>query len=108
MLRAVLCISWKDNKTNEELYGNLQKATATLRVRRLRFIGDSLRRGDELISKVLLCAPKYGKRKRGRPGITYVGQVKRDTGINVEELQACMTDRERWKNLVNAVRVRSK
>ena len=27
MLRAVLGVFWKDHKTNEELYGNLQKVT---------------------------------------------------------------------------------
>ena len=39
MLRAVLGVSWKEHKTNKELYGNLPKITDTLMIRRLRFIG---------------------------------------------------------------------
>ena len=61
------------HKTKEELYGNLQKVTESLRVRKLRFKGHSWRRGDEL-----------------------------------ESGSACMTDRERWRNPVNTVRVWSK
>ena len=38
MLRAVLGVSWKEHKTNKELYGNLPKITDTLMIRRLRSI----------------------------------------------------------------------
>ena len=34
MLRAVLGVSWKEHKTNKELYGNLPKITDTLMIRR--------------------------------------------------------------------------
>ena len=36
MLRAVLGVTWKEHKTNKELYGNLPKITDTLMIRRLR------------------------------------------------------------------------
>ena len=39
MLRAVLGVTWKEHKTNKELYGNLPKITDTLMIRRLRSIG---------------------------------------------------------------------
>ena len=39
MLRAVLGVTWKEHKTNKELYGNLPKITYTLMIRRLRSIG---------------------------------------------------------------------
>ena len=42
MLRAVLGVSWKEHKTNKELYGNLPKITDTLTIRRLRFIARTL------------------------------------------------------------------
>ena len=38
MLRAVLGVTWKEHKTNKELYGNLPKITDTLMIRRLRSI----------------------------------------------------------------------
>ena len=45
MLRAVLGVSWKEHKTNKELYGNLPKITDTLMIRRLRFIGHLEKKG---------------------------------------------------------------
>ena len=38
MLRAVLGVTWKEHKTNKELYGNLPNITDTLMIRRLRSI----------------------------------------------------------------------
>ena len=38
MLRAVLGVTWKEHKTNKELYGNVPKITDTLMIRRLRSI----------------------------------------------------------------------
>ena len=108
MLRVVLGVPWKEHKTNQELYGKLQRVTESLRVRRLRFIGHSWRRKEELISKVLLWEPKLGKRKRGRPATTYVDQLRNDTGLRTEDLKKIMADREEWRKLVNGVRVRSK
>ena len=64
MLRAVLGVSWKEHKTNKELYGNLPKITDTLMIRKLRFIGHCWRRKDEVISELLLWEPKHGARKR--------------------------------------------
>ena len=67
MLRAILGVSWKERKTNKELYGNLPKITDTLTIRRLRFIGHCWRKKDEVISDLLFWEPKHGARKRGRP-----------------------------------------
>ena len=107
MLRAVLGVSWKDYKTNEELYGNLQKISDTLRTRRLRFIGHSWRRKNEIISKVLLWDPKHGKRKRGRPAKTYVDQLQSDIDLSLEDLKVVMEDREEWRKIIHRARVRS-
>ena len=62
LLRAALNISWREHKTNIELYGKLKPITSTLRERRLRFIGHSWRSKDEVVHKLLLWDPKHGKR----------------------------------------------
>ena len=108
MLRAVLGVSWKEHKTNKELYGNLPKITDTLMIRRLRFIGHCWRKKDEVISDLLLWEPKHGARKRGRPALTYVDQLQNDTGLSIVELENIMENRKEWLKLVNGVRVRSK
>ena len=109
MLRAVLGVSWKEHKTNKELYGNLPKITDSLMIRRLRFIGHFWRKKDEVISELLLLwEPKHGARKRGRPVTTYVDQLRNDTGLSIAELKNIMGNRNEWLKLVNGVRVRSK
>ena len=108
MLRAILGVSWKERKTNKELYGNLTKITDTLRIRRLKFIGHCWRRKNELINKILTWVPKHGKRKRGRPAMNYLDQIRNDTGMSIEELQNTMDDRDKWRKLVADVRARSK
>ena len=67
MIRAVLGITWNEQMTNDELYGDLEKITEVLKVRRLRFIGHMWRRKEELVHQLLMWEPKQGKRKRGRP-----------------------------------------
>ena len=47
-------------------------------------------------------------RKRGRPAITYVDQLRNDIGLSTEELKNAMEDREIWKSLVDEVRASSK
>ena len=55
-------------------------------------------------SQVLLWQPGQGIRKRGRPAITFVVQLKKDTELTTEELKTTMDDREDWRKLVNDVR----
>ena len=88
MIRTIPGVSWREKKTNKDLYRNLPKITDTLRIRRLKFIGHCWRRKNELIHKVLTWVPKHGKRKRGRPPVS--DQIKSDTGMTLEELQNTM------------------
>ena len=70
MLRAILNKSWRQHPTRHQLYGHLPPITKTIQVRRTRYAGHCWRSKDELISDVLLCAPKYGREKAGRPSRT--------------------------------------
>eukprot|EP00795_Rhopilema_esculentum_P015882 gene15882-7214_t len=100
MLRSVLGVSWKDHKTNKQLYGNLSKVSTVLQKRRLRFVGHCWRRKDELIYKLLLWQPTHGKQKPGRPCITYMDQLLNDTGLDCTNINRVMENREEWKKLV--------
>ena len=94
---------------NNELYGSLKKVSDVLRIRRLHFIGHMWRRKDELVCKFLMWEPKQGCKKRGRLEMTYIDQLKKDTGLNMHELQTVMDDRNVWRTIVNGfVRASSK
>ena len=103
MFTAVFGFTWRDRITNEDLYGKLSKITAVLKARRLRSIGDIWRRNEELVCQLLIWEPKQGTRKRRRPAIIYVDQLKNDIGLSTEELKNKMEDREIWKILVDDV-----
>ena len=94
MLRAVLGYTWRDRKKNKELYGNLSNISSVLQERRLRFIGHMWRRKEEIVSQTLLWEPRQGVRKKGRPALTFVDQLRKDTGLTTEELKNIMDDRK--------------
>ena len=100
-------ITWKEKKTNEELYGNLGCISNVIRTRRLRFIGHVWRLPEETLHRPLLWDPKQGRRSRGRPRATFMEQVHRYTNLTKEELATAMQDREEWRRIVKEVRVRS-
>ena len=64
MLRAILNKSWRQHPIKHQLYGHLPPITKTIQVRRTRHAGHCWRRGDELISDVLLWTPHMAGQKQ--------------------------------------------
>ena len=104
MLRAALNVSWREHPTNKRLYGNIPKITTIIREQRTRLAGHSYRNKEELASDLILWQPKHGHRGRGRPNKTFVDQLSSDTGCLPEHLATAMSDRQRWKERVTAIR----
>ena len=52
--------------------------------------------------------PNHGTIKRGNPTVTFVDQLRRETGLSTEELKNIMDEQELWRILVNDVQVCSK
>ena len=100
MLRIVLNVNWKQHLTNKELYGNLPKLTDKIRQRRLRFAGHCSRNHQEPVSKLLHWIPKHGKRKQGRPTLTYIDVLQQDTGLESADFRTAMKDRKTWRAIV--------
>ena len=97
MLRRVLCYTWRDHVTNKELYGDLKSITSVLRKRQLMFICHIWRKRDEMANQLLFWEPRYGKRRPGRPALTYVDQLEKDTGHTKDEVKLIMEDRKMWR-----------
>lgn len=100
MLRTVFNVNWSEHVTNKALYGGLPKLSDKIRERRTRFAGHCSRSAKEPVSKLVHWIPKHGRRSRGRPTLTYIDILKRDTGLEVEELKTAMQDRKTWKAFV--------
>ena len=86
---------------------NLQPISEVIQARRLKFAGHCWRSRDEVIHQTLLWDPKHGKRSRGRPAITYIDVLEKDTGIDRDVLPGAMDDRKQWRIFVDSARVRS-
>ena len=99
MLRAALNIHWSQHLTNEQLYGSLPKISVKIRRRRLKFAGHCRRRDGEVTANLVLWTPTHGQRKQGRPALTYIDLLTKDTGIPADELSNCMRDRRVWQSI---------
>ena len=98
MLRMALDISWKDRINNNTVYGNLDRASEKIRERRLKLAGHIQRHDDLLAHDLLFWDPQHGHRGPGRPHLTFVDVLKRDTELDsTAEIQSLMRDRELWR-----------
>ena len=97
LLRTAFNVHWKQHMTNQQLYGDLPKITDKIRERRLRFAGHCCRSSDETVSRLLLWNPKHGKRIPGRPSLTYIDQLRLDTGLEASDIRTAMLDRSVWR-----------
>ena len=92
LLRTAFNVHWKQHITNQQLYGDLPKITNKIRVRRLPFAGHCCRSSDETVSRLLLWNSKHGKRTPGRPSLTYIDQLRLDTGLEASDMRTVRTE----------------
>ena len=105
MLRMAYNVSWKDHMTNEELYDGLPKITTKIRTRRMKLAGHCVRHPEEEASKLVLWEPDRGVRNVGRRAVTYIDNLKADTGLETtEEIRTAMMDRSGWRSRSEGVR----
>ena len=103
MLRMALNIRWPTVISNADLFGSIPMPTVMIANRRMRLAGHIARHDDILAHNVLFWDPKHGHRRPGRPHLTYVDMLKRDTGLNCpEEIHTVMLDRGLWRGLISA------
>ena len=92
-----LNISWKQHKTNADLYQNLPLVSTKIRQRRMRLAGHCIRHREEVAQQLVLWNPTDGKRSRGRPATTFIDTLLEDSGLNnIQELRMVMEDRDSW------------
>ena len=69
--------------------------------RRLRLAGHIARHEDLLANKLLFWDPQHGHRGRGRPHLTYIDVLRKDTCLSsVEEIRTVMLERDVWRGVV--------
>ena len=92
-------MSWKDHISNSVLYGELPKVTDKIKQRRLKLVGHCQRHEEEIAHSLVFWTPTHGKRKRGKPALSYIKQLEMDTELSVEEMKTLTGDRRAWRIL---------
>ena len=101
MLRMALNVTCRDHIRNDILYGELPKVSKKIRTRRLRMDGHCVRHEDLAVSNLILWEPAHGVAPRGGRQLTYVDQLRRDTGLSSAALiKSCMEDRSIWHAII--------
>lgn len=109
MLRMSLNISWKRKLTNEQLYQELPLVTNKVAERRMRLAGHCIRHPEEIASSLVLWQPTKGRVSRGRPAVSYVDKLKKDTDLEeVAEIRMAMQARSQWRERTRLVRARAR
>jgi hypothetical protein len=107
-LRQILRIRWPDRISNQELWqrtGQVPIANA-IKKRKWRWIGHTLRREQSSISRQALEWNPQGKRKRGRPAMTWrrtLDAELKTTKMSWGEAKRAAQDRQRWRLVVEAL-----
>ena len=66
--------------------------------RRLKLAGHCVRHLEEEASKLVLWQPMSGRMSMGRPAVTYIDNLKSDSGLeSAEEMRTAMLDKDTWK-----------
>ncbi|CAH8435903.1 unnamed protein product [Schistosoma intercalatum] len=105
-LRKILNIHWPDTISNSLLWErtNQLPAEEEIRKRRWKWIGHTLRKSSNCITKQALTWNPEGKRKRGRPKNTLRRIIEADVktmNYNWTELERIAQDRVGWRMLVS-------
>ena len=79
MLRQVLNIEPNQQVSNETLYQDVSRISDKIAYRRMGLAGHCYRHPEVPASKVVLWTPTHGKRNRGRPTVTMVDVLMKDT-----------------------------
>ena len=103
MLRMAMGVNqYLERVSNHTLYGDLPKVSSKIAQRRLRLAGHAQRHPELTLNKLILWEPKHGRADRGRPRLTFIDNLKADTGLrSVEEIARLMEDKVLWRAAVH-------
>eukprot|EP00117_Sycon_ciliatum_P017917 scpid39254/ scgid16723/ Retrovirus-related Pol polyprotein LINE-1; Long interspersed element-1; Reverse transcriptase; Endonuclease len=99
--RRLLRVSWMEKRTNDSILVELgvqRQLLARVKIRKLTYFGHTCRpSGCELVRDVMFGVVD-GKRKRGRPKISFADNIVSWTGMSLHENCQLASDRDAWQS----------
>ena len=92
--------SWTAKKTNEWVLnkaGVKRELLDTVKVRKLAYYGHTMRKQGNCPEKEIMQGTMPGARRRGRPRMAWIDNIKLWTGLSVEEAIRMTEDRDKWR-----------
>jgi hypothetical protein len=107
-LRRILGIYWPEKISNEELWKkcNQEPAETTIKRRKWKWIGHTLRKDNNDITKQALEYNIKGRRRKGRPTTTWKKQIHKEyhgLGKNWSDIKAIAKNKNEWKKTVEEI-----
>jgi len=102
VLRKIRRVSWtakKNKKTNEWVLnkaGVKKELLDTVKARKLAYYGHTMRKQGSWLEKEIMQGTMPGARRRGRPCMAWIDNIKTWTELPLEELIRMTEDRDRW------------
>jgi len=101
-LRKILNIHWPEVISNEELWRRTEEVEMSMQIKRRKWkwVGHTLRKANEAIEREALDWNPQGKRRRGRPRLTWRRTVHNETlekGKSWNEVKKMAGNRTRWR-----------
>ena len=107
-LRRILHLKWTDKISNTTLWKMTKQLPIgnEIKKRKWRWIGHTLRKPPNTITRQAITRNPPGKRRRGRPRNTWQRDTEKETkemGYTRREMEKMATDRKRWRSLVDGL-----
>ena len=67
---------------------------------RLNLVGHCYQHKEEAAAQLIFWRPKHGKKSQDQPAQDFVGTLAWDSGIELENLGACMMDQTAWRGII--------
>ncbi|KAI8506373.1 hypothetical protein Bbelb_158000 [Branchiostoma belcheri] len=103
-LRKIVHITYRDRITNKEVYDRTgtKPLSITITERRMRYAGHVFRMTSDRHAKTSMFWKSEGKRKRGRPKLTWRRTLQKDLeskGVSLKDAESLAKDRAEWRRL---------
>lgn len=102
-LRRLLRISWTSHRTNDSILQelNIQRTLlSNIKRRKLKYFGHAIRHKTCSTMKEVVQGVTEGRRGRGRPATSYVGNITTWTGMRIGHIYRACENRDRWRGIV--------